>query len=472
MFGVIRRLANEGINEITEIEVENVVRNYPIEMEVFQDNNYMDFIYTAKQLCVLENYEYYYTTIRKFSLLRELKEQGFSIKDFYDELEDEERQNAKFEKITIQDILNKIEFKEAQLRTKYDVKYVRDELVAGEDTQELINSFKEQPAFGAYLQSGYLSTIYNGWSRGHLMLRAGASGVGKSATSIADLCCVGVLEMWDDIEQDFISNDNYQTPTLYIATEQELRSEIEPKFLSCVSGVEYSRITKGLITKEEERRVLKAGKILKESGLTLCSMPNFTSKSLERKIKEQVELNGIGYMAFDYMEVQADLSGEFKANSAVVPRQDLVLLSLTSDLKRYCEDYNVGILSGMQLNDSWKEARFVDESCLSGSRAVKNKVDYGSIIVPTSYLKKDMKLLDSFFKRRGFGSDREKRPNICEFIFKSRYSIYGDRRLKIWTYFDRGTFRRHDYLITNDDNEVQYDIKPTEQEERDSIEEE
>ena len=304
------------------------------------------------------------------------------------------------------------------------------------------------------------------------MLRAGASGVGKSATSIADLCCVGVLEMWDDIEQDFISNDNYQTPTLYIATEQELRSEIEPKFLSCVSGVEYSRITKGLITKEEERRVLKAGKILKESGLTLCSMPNFTSKSLERKIKEQVELNGIGYMAFDYMEVQADLSGEFKANSAVVPRQDLVLLSLTSDLKRYCEDYNVGILSGMQLNDSWKEARFVDESCLSGSRAVKNKVDYGSIIVPTSYLKKDMKLLDSFFKRRGFGSDREKRPNICEFIFKSRYSIYGDRRLKIWTYFDRGTFRRHDYLITNDDNEVQYDIKPTEQEERDSIEEE
>ena len=188
-------------------------------------------------------------------------------------------------------------------------------------------------------------------------------------------------------------------------------------------------------------------------------MPNFTSRSLERKIKEQVELNGIQYMVFDYMEIQSELSAEFKANSAVTPRQDLVLLSLTSDLKRYCEDYNVGMLTGMQLNDGWKEARVIDESFLAGSKAAKNKLDAGSIIVPTTYLKRDMKILDQYFQRRGI--KQFNKPNICESIFKGRYSIYGDRRLRLWTYFDRGTFRRHDFFVTDDNNEIQYDIKPT-----------
>lgn len=461
MYLAISRLAQEGVQEATEIEIENVVKNKPMAMEVFQDNDYMDFIHTAKELCTLGNYELYYNTIRKFSLLREMQEQGLDIKEFYDELQDEESQNAKLNKLTIQEILNAIELKGAQLRTKYDVHYTRDEIVAGEDTQALIDSFKEQPSFGAMMQSGYLSTIWNGWCRGHLILRAGASSSGKSRCSVADLCQVGMLEMWDDETEDFITNPNYQSPTLFIATEQELRTEVEPMFLACVSGVEYRRIKNGLIDEEEERRVLKAGEIIKQSNLTLCSMPNFTSKSIERKLKEQVELNGIQYAVFDYMEVQADLSAEFKMNSAVTPRQDLVLLSLTADLKRYCEDLNIGLLTGMQLNDGWKDARFVDESFLAGSKAAKNKIDNGSIIIPTTYLKKDMKILDNYFERRGLGKERTQKPNICESIFKGRYSIYGDRRLRLWSYFDRGTFRRHDFFVTDDNNEIQYDIKPS-----------
>lgn len=459
MFVAIAKLAKEGVQEATEIEIENVVKNHPAQMEILQDNSFMDFIYTSKQLCVFENYEYYYTTIRKFSLLRDMQEDGFDISEFYDEAADEEEESARLEQTTIQEILSHVEFKSAQLRTKYDVKYVRDEIKAGEDTQGLIDSFKEQPSFGALLQSGYLNTIWNGWSRGHLILRAGASSSGKSRCSVADLCQVGATMLYSDADDDFVPNPNYQSPTLFIATEQDIRTEVEPMFLACISGVEYRRIKNGLLDDHEESRVLKAGEILKQSNLTICSMPNFTSRSLERKIKEQVELNGIQYMVFDYMEIQSELSAEFKANSAVTPRQDLVLLSLTSDLKRYCEDYNVGMLTGMQLNDGWKEARVIDESFLAGSKAAKNKLDAGSIIVPTTYLKRDMKILDQYFQKRGI--KQFKKPNICESIFKGRYSIYGDRRLRLWTYFDRGTFRRHDFFVTDDNNEIQYDIKPT-----------
>ena len=461
MFVALVRLAQSGVQEATELEIENVVRNYPAQMEILQDNNYMAFMDTVKGLAVVDNYESNYNTVRKYSLLREMKAEGIDISEFYDETGDEEEEQARFNNTTIQEILNSIDLKATALRSKYDVHYVREEIKAGEDTQELIDEFKQQPSFGAMLQSGYLSTIWNGWSRGHLIIRAGPSSSGKSRCSVADLCQVGMLEMWDDEFQDFIPNLNYQSPTLFIATEQDIRTEVEPMFLAAVSGVEYRRIKNGLMDEEEEKRVLKAGEIIQKSNLTICSMPNFTSKTLERKIKEQVEVNGIKYMVFDYMEIQSELAAEYKETNATIPRQDLVLLSLTSDLKRMCEDYNIGMLSGMQLNDSWKETRFVDESALAGSKAAKNKVDNGSIILPTTYLKKDLKILEGQFQRPGFGSNRIPLPNICEYIFKGRYSIFGDRRLKLWSYFDRGTFRRHDFFVTNDNNEIQYDIKPT-----------
>ena len=460
MYMAIVKLINDGVNEITEVEIENVVQAKPAYMEVLEDNNYIDFIINTKELCVIENFEYYYKVVRKFALLRELQEDGFDTTEFYDELGDESEELSKFEKLSIQDILNTVELKGVKLRNKYDIHFVRDEIKGGENTQELIDSFKEQPSFGALLQSGYLSTIWNGWSKGHLILRAGASSSGKSRCSVADLCNVGMLEMYDEEENEFVPNPNYQSPTLFIATEQDIRTEVEPMFLASVSGVEYRRIKNGLMSEEEEKRVLKAGEIIQKSGLIICSMPNFTCKSLERKIKEQVELNGVSYVVFDYMEIQAELSAEFKNISAVTPRQDLVLLNLTSELKRIAEDNNVGILSGMQLNDGWKEARFVDESYLAGSKAAKNKIDNGSIIVPTTYLKKDMKMIQPYIRIRGFKGETVQ-PNICETVFKGRYSIYGDRRLKVWSYFDRGTFRRKDFFVTDDDNIIQSDIKQT-----------
>lgn len=453
IYTAIVKLATHGASVINEIEIDTLVKNYPASYEILQDGDWLGFIDVIKELSSTENYELYYTIVRKFALLRELQSKGYNISEYYDEMLSDDSQNAKLNNISIQQILNDIESQGLQLRNKYDVHYVRNEIKAGELTEEKLERFKEKPAFGALLQSGYLSTIYNGWNRGHLIIRAGSSSSGKTRCSIGDLCQVGITHLWNDKEKDFIKNLNYQSPTLFIATEQDIETEVEPMVWAAISGVEYRRIINGLTTKEEDKRILKAGEILKQSNLVITSMPNFTSKSLERKIKEQAEINGMKYMVFDYMEVQGDISAEYKANNAIVPRQDLILLSLTSDLKRYAEDYKVGILTGMQLNDTWKEKSFIDESCLAGSKAAKNKIDCGSILVPTSYLKKDMKIIEPYCHRPGIGKERLPYPNLCEFIFKSRYGIYGDQRLKLWCYFDKGTFRRYDYFVTNDSNE-------------------
>lgn len=456
------KLAEAGAGNVSEVEIDNYVKDYPAQYETLNDSNFLDFVPTVKELCSFDSFELYYTTLRKFSLLRELKEDGYNITDYYDEMLDETEQMAKLNKWTIGEILTDIEFKSAKLRTKYDVKYVRNEIKAGENVAERLEAFKEQPSFGALFQSGYLSTIWNGWCRGHLGLRGAPSGQGKSRLGVADLTKVGAKEIWVPEANDFVVNDNYQSPTLFIATEQDIETEVEPMFWSAVSGVEYRSIKNGLCTPEEEARVIQAGEIIKNSNLHITSMPNFTAKSINRKIKEMVECEGIGYCVFDYMEQQGNISQEYREVVGNAGRQDQVLLYLSTELKKIAEDMDVGILTSQQLNDSWKTLSFIDETALAGGKSVKNKCDFGSIFLPTSYLRKDLKQIEPYLKRKGVGDNRQPIPNICEFVFKSRYGIYGDKRLKLWSYFDRGTFQRHDYFVTDDENNVLADIRPTE----------
>lgn len=460
IFRVIVKLAESGARDISEIEIDNFAQNYPSEYEILQDGNFMEFVSTVKELSSTERYELYYTSIRKFSLLRDLKEQGFTITKYFDEMLDESEQTNNFDKYSMQEILDDIEFKQAQLRNKYDVNYVRDEMWAGDDTENLLNEFKEKPAFGAFLQSPYLTQLYQGWCRGHLLLRSAPSGVGKSRLSVGDLCNVCSQELWNEECQDFIANDNYQGPGFFIHTEMKTKQEVNPMFLACISGVEYRRITNGLLDKQEEKRVLKAGEILLQSRLRISDMPDFTKASTKRKIKELVDGEGVTYGVFDYVQLQSSLASEYKETTNMPVREDLVLKDFVTDLKAWAEEFNVGILSGTQLNDNWKTTSFPDEGSLSGAKSIKNKIDAGSIVLNTKDRKKEFKKVEPYIRRKGFGKDNFHPPNIVEYMYKGRYSLFGDQKIKVWSYFDKGTLRRTDYFVTDFEDEFVKVSKP------------
>lgn len=455
LYLAIQRLYNEGVSEVTEIEVENIVKNKPAYFEVLQDNNYIDFINTSKELALIENFDYYYNTIRKFALLRDLKDNGIDIKEFYDELQDENEQAAKLEKLSIQDILNEVELKGIKLRSKYDVKYVRQEMNAGENTSELIAKFREKPKFGACLQSPYLTTLYQGWCRGHFLMRSAPSETGKSRFATGDLCAVGAKYLWDDEAEDFIENPNYQGPSFFIHTEMDIEDDINTMFLACVSGVEYRSIRNpDRMTKEEEQRVEKAGLILLDSNIRLVNMPDFTNASLERKIKELVESEGVTYGVFDYLEIQGALSAEYKNLTNMPIREDLVLKNSTAVLKYIAESYNIGLLSMSQLNDNWKTMAFPDNSCLSGGKSMVNKLDGASIIIKTKERTKEMKLIELYLHKKGFGKDSLFKPNTIEYIFKARFNPNDNSKIKIYSHFDRGTFRRTDFFCTDANDQI------------------
>lgn len=465
LYLAIQRLYNEGVSEVTEIEVENIVKNKPAYFEVLQDNNYIDFINTSKELAVIENFDYYYNTIRKFALLRDLKDNGIDIKEFYDELQDENEQAAQLEKLSIQDILNVVELKGIKLRSKYDVKYVRGEMVAGEDTEELIADFEQAPAFGAFLCSPYLTQLYMGWCRNHIIMESAGSGVGKTRMSIADLCGVSIDQYWDDNAQDFVDNSNYQGPGLFIHTELATRHEINPMFLACIAGVDVKHITQGLLTHEEKLRVLKAGEILQANNMRLVDMADFTCQSIERKIKECVEGYGMQYCVFDYVQLNSAVTQEYRQNTEAQAREDLILRNITLELKNMAEKYMIGIKTMTQLNGNEKTMDFPDESCLSGGKSQKNKLDAACITLPVKDRIKEFKRVEPYLRRKGFGADSRIEPNVISYVFKSRFGEYADQKIKVWRCFDRSRFRNIDLFCTNQYDEIVNIPKPVLEEE-------
>ena len=439
LFICIKCLAQAGVLDITELEIDSFINKYEAQKEILLDNNYLEFISTVKELAILENFDFYYNTIRKFTLLRELKNKGHSIN----------KAQKQLEQWTIKDILDDIDHEANQFRNKYDINFVRNEMTAGDDTENLIAEFEQTPAFGSFLSSPYLTQLYMGLCRGHLTMNSAPAGVGKSRMMVADLCGISVKALWDDSVNDFVDNINYDGNGLFIHTELASRTEVNPMFLACVSGVNEKHIKMGQLSTVEKSRVLKAGEILKQSNLILVDMPDFTSASIKRKIEDCVKNYGVTTVGFDYLQLQSAISAEYKATTSIPAREDLVLRALATDLKAYAEQYNVAIMTASQLNGMEKQMEFPDETCLSSSKAIKQKLDSACISLSIKDRPKEYKKIEPYLKRKGFGDNTENKPNIISYVYKSRFGEYADQKIKVYRRFDRATMRNKDFFCTD-----------------------
>ena len=234
LFICIGKLLKAGTREISALEIDTVAKTNSQYYDILVQNDYIGYIDAIKELANHNSFEYFYTVVRKYSLLREMKENGISITDFFDPITGQATNLEKFESITLEEMVTRVNNIASNLRNKYDVRFVRNQISVGEDTEGLLEFFEQAPAFGACLQSGVLSTIVQGWNRGHLLCRSGPSGASKTKQGVGDLCMVSVPAYYSEETGDFVVNPNYQGPGFYIHTEMDSRTEVEPAFLSFV----------------------------------------------------------------------------------------------------------------------------------------------------------------------------------------------------------------------------------------------
>lgn len=453
IYVIIYNLALSGCKQITLVDINEWLKSYVAQYNIYIDNNGDDYVQTVIELSSLDNFEYYYTEFRKFSCLNAYKEKGFDIKKFYDEDKSEESQLENLNQYSIEDIINYYEGLQVGIKRQFNVKRVKEEYVAGTDFMESKERFKESPLIGNSFQSEYLNGIYRGMYG--FIIRGAKSGGGKSILSMGDLCKATIKEYYDLNKQCYVKNKSRKGAGLFINTELDLRDELDPMIIAWISGVPRNHIIDGSYEDDEEERVDKANEILLDSELYICDDPEFTTKSLTETIKDYALNKNVKTICYDYISNNGFVSKEISSETKVPQREDMVLLALTDRLKQVQRECGVSLISAVQTNGQEDNMEYPTESCLAGGKSQVRKTDGTMIMLPPT--KKELSQLglaiakwnNKYNKKNKFGEQLN--PNNVVHIIKGRGSKY-PKNVKVFQYIDLSTSRTIDMFCTDKQN--------------------
>lgn len=448
IFASIYNLYLQGTKKIDYIAIDNYLSSYELQYKIFNENNGMDYIIECINNSDIENFDYNYQRVKKFSLLRDLIEEGNDIKSIYDETivepKEQEKMQAKFDTYSIQDIINIVEKKIVKIKNKHLININNQGQKAGKGLQELKEKCKDTPDVGIPMASNIMNTIARGARLKKFYLRSAPTGIGKSRLAAGDVCSYSVPYIWDIKKKKWMYT-GISEPALYITTELEIE-EVQTMFIAYISGVEEDKILDGKYKGDEEERVDQAIQFIEQSPLWIEYMSDFNIEDIETVIRRYQLDHNVKYVIFDYIHTSLKLMNEIAtASRGMKLREDQVLLMFSDRLKSMCNKLNVHIDSSTQTSGEYKNVKDADQNVLRGAKAIADKIDLG--IVALQPTKADIEALQPILSKGIYPV-----PNMVYHIYKVRRGKLS--KVKLWLYINLGNMRGQDLFLTNSDYQI------------------
>ena len=445
VFTAVENLIKKGAQEITPISIDHYIANYPKQYKTFTDNDGMDYIDRASALCETDNYDLYYTILKKFALLQQLDAQGFDVKRVYDSsllnVDDSEKMQKKFDEMSLEDIINQYELPLAELRQTFSATGYTTCCQAGDSLDDLIAEWQRGEDFGVSCFAQKFNTIVSGRQPAKLFVRSAGTGVGKTKAAIGDACYASVGEIYDPALKKWVYTQQ-NVPTMFISTELPLK-KIKSQMISFIACVSDDHIKRWAFVDDEEERVNRAIEILKKAPLYLYHIPDFSIDDIEMAIKTEKLRHAISLVFFDYLWLSSKAEGDVrkKAGSSSV-RSDKLLLDFADRLYVLANQLSVHIDTSTQIYTAAKDMNFADERAIADSKAIANKADVGYVVMQLN--KRDKEALKNVIQKKF-----TRVPNICAHIYKVREGKYN--LIRLFSYFDHSTCRQYDLFVTDVD---------------------
>lgn len=448
IFNAIQGLYSQGAEKLDAIDIENFINNSAAAKEIFKNNNGIEFLQDAKELSKEENFDYYYNHLKKINLLKNLKKNGIDISDIYCEdltKDESERINKKFEELSINEIIEIIKRKILKIEKDFVQNEVTETISSFTGAQEILEDIENGEDIGLPLQGVFLNEIMSGARKGTLTIRAAASSVGKTRNLVGDACFLAFPFRYDSVNKRWKQEGSCEK-VLLIVTEQN-HKEIQKMILAYLTNINESKFRYGNFTKEEQLIIKQALYIWEKyrNNLLISKMPNPTNELIKNIIRENVLMNGVEYVFYDYIFIGPALLNEFRGFNL---RNDELLLILSTTLKDLAAELNIFVMTATQVNANADDNREIrNEASLAGGRATINKADYGFIMArPT---KQELEILASYIEKYG-------KPTLVTDVFKVRSGQW--TQVRIWSEFNHGTLRKKDLFITDSRLDIIDDI--------------
>jgi replicative DNA helicase len=448
VFGSIYKLHELGAQSISLENIGDFLSQRPKSEAVFKQQKGEEWLLKVADNAMPSTFDYYYSRLKKMSLLRAYSSYGIDVSFIYDpdnilDVKKKQLQEDYLDNATLEEIARKVDDRIDAIRAEYVDDVYGEAHQAGEGINDLIERLKKYPEVGVPLYGPLINTVTRGARLKKFYLRSAPTGVGKSRTMIADACYIACNWIYDDVF-GWIKNGTSQ-PTLYITTEQE-KEEIQTMMLAFLSAVNEEHILNGKYEGDEEERVLRAADILSASPLYIEVLPDFSLQDIEDKIKKNIRDHDVKYVFHDYIHTSLKILEEItKRSGGVKLREDNILFMLSIRLKDLCNQYGIFIMSATQLNGDYQEAKTPDQNLLRGAKAIADKIDYGSILLGVK--DEDIQALDSVLSLNTF-----ERPNIKISVYKNRRGRY--KGIILWCKADLGCCRVQPMFATTYDYEI------------------
>ena len=447
IFAALENLYRGGANKIQPIDVENYLQTNGAASVIFKKNNGIEYLQDAEYLAEVQNFDYYYTRLKKINLLNRLQEEGFNTSEYY--IEDLTNPkaldvNKNFETLEIDDILESVKRKVLGLENQFTQHEVTQTESAFEGILDIIDGARENIDIGAPVQGEILNEVMSGARLGTFIVRSAASGTGKTRQAVGDACFIAYPFRYEPFSKQWAQVGSGRK-VMFIATEQTI-GEIQKMILAYLTGFNESKFRYGNFTSEEERIIRQAVWIMEryKDNFYIVQMPSPRIDLVKNLVREQVLLHGIEYVFYDYIFISPSLLSEFKGVSL---RNDEILLMFSTALKELAVELNICVFSSTQVNaNADSNVNIRNESSIAGSRAIINKADIGMVMARPTKEEIDF-----------FASAGEAIPTIVTDVYKVRSGMW--TQVRIWSVIDLGNLRKKDLYITDSRLEIISDFE-------------
>lgn len=439
IFSAIYNLFASGVEKISEVDVDTYLQNHEGIYQNFTQNNGIEYLQDCLEISEENNFDYYYTRMKKCNLLNDLQGYGFEIKDIYPDMLDSRyaEKMDKFERMSLQDIFDNFRRKISNIETEYQCGDSIKTIKANEGIKGLLQRLKTSPDIGAPLEGNFYNTAVRGARLGMYYIRSAGTGVGKSRSMAGDAARLAYPFRYDTNTQKWVFSGSCER-VLYVGTEQD-PEEIQTLILAYLTGINEEKILYGTYTFDEQRVINEAERIMSyfEDNLIIAQIPDPNIKSVQALIRQQVLQNDISYVFYDYIFSSPSLMTEFKGANL---REDVVLMMMSTALKDLAVELNVFLQTATQVTVNENERKGPKtQNSLRSAKSIADKADVGCIISRLSA--EDNAIMEAISQQIGII------PNQVTDIYKLRRGRYNN--VRIWSYFDGGTCRRRDLFITD-----------------------
>lgn len=448
---IVYNASGDRVTNVTAVDIDNYLSSYPTQYKIWNDQNGYDYIQNCLEHANKETFRQSYDRLKKMSVLRAYVEKGFDVSDLYDYTSDDflsqERSLKELDDMELKDIFEHFTLKNLQIKDVYNIETEGKQFKAGTNIDELLDRFKAGIEYGAPYPNGFENFLFRGQRKGKLVLRSGSTGTGKTSVSIANMVNNAVNKIYKNGKWEY---NGVSLPSLFISTELD-EDELNVIALSFITGIPRKVIVDGLFTREQEKLLKEAGKLLSESPLHMYHIPNFSIADIEEIIERNVLDNNVGYISFDYLQLTSKLAvttSELYGKRQL--REDQILLYLATSLKNLAEKYDVYIETATQLNRNSKEEDNWDATSIRGGSAQVDKVDSAQILIKAK--EKHLEKVSYIIEKLGFG----KPVTYLRVCYKNRAGLDG---VIMWSNLNLSTVREECLFVTDLDYNIIEDVE-------------